>query len=290
MQTEFERQRPRLLGIAYRMLGTVDDAEDVVQDAYLRWHQADTDTIRVPEAWLVSVTTRLAIDRLRKASAERVRYTGTWLPEPLATGPDAAADRKAEMASDLSLAFLLLLERLGPEERAAFLLREVFDASYPEIARTLEKSQAACRQLVHRARIRIRGDRIRQAISPATQEQLLERFLAALAADDQEALLTLIAEDATWMSDGGGKVPATRRVIFGAARIVRLLRGLERKGRGLVRHQVSWINGEPALLTFAGRRLLFATSVDSDGHRLQAFYRVLNPDKLRHAEASRRIR
>ncbi len=285
----FERHGPRLFGIAYRMLGVVADAEEVVQEAYLRWHEADFAAVRNPEAWLVSVTTRLAIDRFRKASTERIHYTGMWLPEPVATEPGAATDRKAEMASDLSMAFLVLLEKLGPEERAAFLLREVFDAGYPEIARVLGKSQAACRQLVHRARVRVRGDRVRQVVPAETKERLLERFLAALAADDQEALLSLVAEDATWTSDGGGKVPATRRVIFGAGRIVRLLLGLERKGRGLVRHTVAWINGEPALRTYAGNRLLFTTAVESDGQRLLAFYRVLNPDKLHHAETSRRI-
>jgi len=280
---EFERHRARLFGIAYRMLGSVEDAEDVLQEAYLRWHRADPAAVRNPEAWLVAVTTRLSIDGLRRAAAERERYVGTWLPEPIATDPPSSADRQAEMASDLSMAFLVLLERLAPEERAALLLRDVFDTDYGEIARVLEKSEAACRQLVHRARVRVRGDRPRYSVSPETKERLLERFLAALGADDQETLLALVGEDASWTSDGGGKMPSVRRVVRGASKIVRLLLGLERKGRGLVRHEVAWLNGEPAVATYVGDHLLFTTSVETDGERLLAFYRVLNPEKLRHA-------
>ena len=178
----------------------------------------------------------------------------------------------------------MLLERLTPEERAAFLLRDVFDTGYGEIARVLERSEASCRQLVHRARARVRGRRTRFRVPSETHERLLERFLAALGADDQQAMLALVAEDATWISDGGGKVPSTRRVVRGAARIVRLVLGFERKGRGLVRHELAWINGEPAIVTHGGDRLLFTTSVETDGERLVAFYRVLNPEKLRHAE------
>lgn len=280
----FERHRPRLFGIAYRMLGSVADAEDVLQESYLRWHRADPATVREPEAWLVAVTTRLAIDRLRRAATEREHYIGTWLPEPIA-GAAAPADHRAEMVSDLSMAFLVLLERLAPEERAAFLLREVFDTSYEEIARVLEKSEVACRQLVHRARLRVRGERAaRFRVPPETQERLLERFLDALGAGDRDTLLTLVAGDATWNSDGGGKVPSTRRLIVGADRIVRLLLGLERKGKGRVSHRVAWLNGEPAIVTHAGDRLLFTTSVETDGDHFLGFYRVLNPEKLKHVE------
>ena len=280
---QFERHRPRLFGIAYRMLGSVEDAEDVVQESFLRWDDADPAEVRSAEAWLVAVTTRLAIDRLRRAATERRHYAGNWLPEPIATAPEAA-DRRAELASDLSMAFLVLLERLAPEERAALLLRDVFDAGYGEMARVLERSEAACRQLVHRARERVRGQRTRFRVPAETHERLLERFLAALGADDQEALLALLAEDATWTADGGGKVPATRRVVRGASRIVRLVLGFERKGRGMVRHDIVWLNGEPAIVTHAGNRLLFTTSAETDGERIVAFYRVLNPDKLRHAD------
>jgi len=279
----FQRYRPRLFGIAYRMLGSVADAEDVLQESYLRWHRSDAAAVREPEAWLVAVTTRLAIDRLRRAATEREHYIGAWLPEPIAVPADAS-DHHAELVSDLSLAFLVLLERLSPEERAAFLLREVFDTGYDEIAKVLDKSEPACRQLVHRARVRVRGERRRFQVPAETQERLLERLLEALAAGDRESLLELVAEDATWTADGGGKVAATRRLVLGAERIVRLLLGLERKGRGLVSHTLTWLNGEPAIVTHAGGRLLFTTSVVTDGERFLKFYRVLNPEKLRHVE------
>jgi RNA polymerase sigma-70 factor (ECF subfamily) len=207
---------------------------------------------------------------------------GQWLPEPIATAPEPA-DRRAETRSDLSLAFLLLLERLSPEERAAFLLRDVFDTGYAEIAQALERTEAACRQLVHRARARVRTERARFRVPAGTHERLLERFLAALGADDQAAMLALVAEDVTWTSDGGGKVAATRRLVRGASRVVRLVLGYDRKGRGVLRHEIAWINGEPAIVTRAGGRVLFVTSAATDGRRLTAFYRVLNPDKLRHA-------
>lgn len=275
----FENHRERLFGIAYRMLGSVEDAEDIVQEANLRWIIADAEAVRTPEAWLVTVTTRLSIDRLRRARVEREHYAGMWLPEPIAT---PASDRRADVESDLSVAFMLLLERLGPEERAALLLRDVFDAAYAEIARVLEKSEVACRQMVHRARTRVHNGRARYAVPPQALESLLERFLVALRADDKDALLELVAEDTTWTSDGGGKVTAGRRVIYGAARIVRLLLSLERKSLGTISHRVAWINGEPAIVSFRGDRVAFTTSVETDGERLFAFYRVLNPDKLQH--------
>jgi RNA polymerase sigma-70 factor, ECF subfamily len=279
----FERLRARLLGIAYRMLGSVDDANDTIQDVYLRWHETDLAAVRQPEAWLVAVTTRLSIDRARRAEIERMRYIGDWLPEPIATDPSTAPDRQVEIASDLSMAFLVMLERLAPEERAAFLLREVFDAGYDEIARVLEKSEGACRQIVHRARERVRSDRMRFAVAAETKERILEEFIAALEADDQERLLALVSEDATWRTDGGGRVSSVRRTLYGAPKIVRFLRGVERKGRGLVRHAVGWTNDEPVILTYVGDRLYCTTSVATDGERMLEFYRVLNPDKLGHA-------
>jgi RNA polymerase sigma-70 factor (ECF subfamily) len=277
----FELHRARLFGIAYRMLGTVDDANDVVQESYLRWHRADPAEIRAPEGWLVAVTTRLSIDRLRRSVVEREHYPGDWLPEPLVTAPHAA-DRSAELASDLSMAFLLLLERLAPEERAAFLLREVFDAEYSEIARVLERSEAACRQMVHRARERVRTDRARFPVTNETRERLVGRFLEAIRLEDRESLLAIVAPDATWTSDGGGVVRAARRTIQGGDRIVRLVLGVERKWGSQLRHEIAWINGEPAIVTMAGDHLFATMSFDTDGERLTGFYRVLNPVKLRH--------
>jgi RNA polymerase sigma-70 factor, ECF subfamily len=279
----YEHHRPRLWGIAYRMLGSVHDAEDVLQESYLRWHQADTAAVHTPEAWLVRVTTRLAIDRLRRTTAEREHYVGDWLPEPVATDTHAVTERRAEQASDLSMAFLVILERLAPEERAAMLLRDVFDTDYTEIARVLEKSEAACRQLVHRARVRVRRDRARFLVPPEVKERLVERFLAALAADDKDALLAIVAEDATWVSDSGGNVRAARNVVHGAERIVRFALGLEHKWGSSMRHRVAWINAEPAIATYVDGALVYTTSLDTDGERILALYRVLNPEKLRHA-------
>jgi len=283
----FGRYRSRLFGIAYRMLGSVQDAEDLLQEAYLRWHQTDADAVRSPEAWLVAVVSRLAIDRLRRATTERAAYEGSWLPEPIATGDFASAGHRAELASDLSMAFLVVLERLSPDERAAFLLREVFDCDYGEIARVLERSEAACRQLVHRARTRVRQGEPRFAVAPETKERLIERLLAALSAGDRDGLLGLLAEDATWTADGGGKVPATRRVFRGADRVARFLLGAERKWGHVVTHRVAWLNGEPAILSQVGGRVFAITAIDTDGDRIVAFYRVLNPDKLRHVGGPR---
>ena len=281
-----ERYRSRLFGIAYRMLGDVQDAEDLVQETYLRWHRPGREAVRAPEGWLVAVVSRLAIDRLRRLATERAAYVGTWLPEPLATDDCLAPDRGVELTSDLSVAFLVLLERLAPEERAAFLLREVFDTGYDEIARILEKSEAATRQIVHRARERVRSDRARFSPEPDAQEQLLHRFLAALESDDKEAMLAVIAPDATFMSDGGGVVSAARNVIMGSDRIARFLLSLEAKGRGRIVNRVMWLNGAPAVVTHVDGRLYFATSFETDGHRLLAAYRVLNPNKLRHLAAA----
>ena len=285
----FEAHRPRLFGIAYRMLGAVEDAEDVLQDAYLRWHQAKLDAIRSHEAWLVAVVTRLSIDRLRRLATERAAYVGNWLPEPIAT-PSSAPDGRAELASDLSMAFLVLLERLAPEERAAFLLREVFGAEYAEIAEVLDKSGAACRQMVHRARERVRRDERRYPSDPDAKRRLLERFVSALAAEDRDGVLSLLAGDVVLVTDGGGKAPSVQAIVRGAERLAQLLVGFERAGRlqlarhgrGELTHEVTMLNGEPATLTILEGRTLFATSFETDGERIVGVYRVLNPDKLRH--------
>lgn len=279
----FEAARPRLFGIAYRMLGSAADAEDLVQDAFVRWQTADQSTVRTPEAWLVTVVTRLAIDRLRRTALERAAYPGQWLPEPIATDAPSIPDRHVEAESDLSLAFLLLLERLAPEERAAFVLREVFDAEYDEIAQVLEKTEAASRQIVHRARVRVRADRARFQVATEAKQRLVERFLAALAASDKEAMLAVVAEDVTFTADGGGKAAAIRNVIHGADPILRLLFGFQEKGRGIVQHELTWLNGEPAIATYVKDQIFFTTSFTTDGERVLAIYRTLNPDKLRHA-------
>jgi RNA polymerase sigma-70 factor (ECF subfamily) len=279
--------RPRLLGLAYRMLGDMDEAEDVVQEAYLRWHQADRQDVRSSEAWLVTVVSRLAVDRLRRLNTQRAAYPGPWLPEPIAIDPPAAPnappppDHRAELASDLSVALLVLLERLAPEERAAFLLREVFGTDYAEIARILDRSQDAVRQMVHRARARVHTNRPRVATPPDAHEQILERFLAALAADDAPALLELLAPDVALASDGGGRALAARNWIVGADRVSRFLFGVTRKLRSKLAHRLTRLNGEPAWLTYQDGVLTSATTVDIAGGRIRAVHTVRNPDKLR---------
>jgi len=279
---EFERQRPRLRGLAYRMLGSVADADDVLQDAYMRWHGAAEAGVREPAAWLTTAVTRLCIDRLRAARVEREAYAGPWLPEPWLGDAEAGArpDRRQDRADDLSIAFLLLLERLAPEERAALLLHDVFELGYPQIAAALEKSEAACRQAVHRARERVRSERRRFAVTNAERRQLLDRFLAATRAGDDAQLLDLLAPAATLTSDGGGKAWAARKVIHGAGRIARLLLGVARKAPPHLEYVDTMLNGEPAVVTRIDGRPHATLSIDVEDGRIVAIWRVMNPDKL----------
>jgi RNA polymerase sigma-70 factor, ECF subfamily len=279
----FEPLRHRLFALAYRMTGTRADAEDIVQEAYIRWHQADADAVHSPEAWLVRVATRLSIDRLRKVSSEREKYTGPWLPEPLFGDP--SPEERLELASDISLAFMALLERLAPAERAAFLLHDVFDRDYPEIARVLRKSEAACRQVVHRARERVRGGRQRFRASEGDYRRLIEKFTEAAQTGDEATLLSLFAEEATLTSDGGGIVPAARKVIRGRRRIARLFLVLAHKFRGRMTQTILNINGEPGLVIFLDGEPLTVTSFETDGSRIFALYNVLNPEKLKGLRA-----
>jgi RNA polymerase sigma-70 factor (ECF subfamily) len=275
----FERLRGRLFGLAYRMLGSRAEAEDILQEAYLRWHQADRAAIEHPEAWLVTTTSRLAIDRLRRLKIEREAYVGPWLPEPIVS--PAPPDRNVGLADDLSIAFLTLLERLSPEERAAFLLHDVFDVGYTAIGSVLGRSEVACRQVVNRARERVRGERRRFAATEDAKRRLLQAFTAALEARDEKTLLALFAPDATWTADGGGKVGAAPQPIVGAERIVRLVLDL-REGfwpadRVL---EPKTVNGEPGLWVHDGDRPIAAMAVETDGERIVAVYAVLNPEKL----------
>jgi len=277
----FEPNRARLFGIAYRMLGSPAEAEDVVQEAYVRWHQSDRNTIRNSEAWLVTTATRLAIDRLRALKTEREAYVGPWLPEPMMAGTPPPPDRRLELASDPSVAFLVLLERLGPEERAAFLLHEVFDVDYGEIAAILEKNEDACRQIVHRARTRVRSKRKRFEVTEAAKANLLRKFTEALHARDEKALLTLFARDATWTADGGGRTAAAPRPIVGAERIATLVLGLrERLQSDTATMKLVDVNGETGLCVRANGHIIAVMSILCDGERIHAVYAVVNPDKL----------
>lgn len=277
---EFQRHRPRLFGIAYRMLGSRTDAEDVLQDAYLRWHRGASQDLRSPEAWLVTMVTRLCIDRLRAARTEREHYVGPWLPEPLIGDAAPAADARAELSSSLSIAFLVVLEQLEPDERAAFLLREVFDTEYAEIAEILGKSEAACRQIVSRARKRVRGRRPRAQVSDAARRSVLERFADAIQTRDKAALLALVAEKASWTSDGGGKARAARKVIRGRERVVRFVLAVLGRHTDQFAFEMTAVNGEPALAIRAEGRLFSVITVRTDGLRILDVYTVLNPSKL----------
>jgi RNA polymerase sigma-70 factor (ECF subfamily) len=262
------------------MLGSRADAEDVVQEAYVRWHQADRDHIETPEAWLVTATTRLALDRLRRLKTEREAYVGQWLPQPIVEAA-ARPDRELDLAADLSIAFLTMLERLAPEERAAFLLHDIFDVGYPQIARTLERSEAACRQLIHRARERVRGDRKRFEASDAAKTEMVSRFRQALEARDEQAILALFAPDATWTADGGGKAAAGLFPIHGADRITRLLLGIRDRFWADDRTmELATINGEPGLCIRDGGRVTATFSIATDGAQILEVYAVVNPDKL----------
>lgn len=277
----FEAIRPRLFGLAYRMLGSRADAEDIVQEAYLRWHEADRSKVENPEAWLVTAATRLSIDRLRRLKTEREAYIGQWLPEPLAVTPEPPPDHHLELSEDLSVAFLTLLERLAPDERAAFLLHDVFDVGYDGVAAVLDKSEAACRQVVHRARARVRGERKRFEASESAKAGMLHKFMAAMDARDEQALLELFAPDAVWTADGGGKANAGLNPIVGNDRIARLAIGIREKfwtrDRTL---RVCAVNGETGLCILDGDRLAAVMSIATDGERILAVYAVINPDKL----------
>jgi RNA polymerase sigma-70 factor (ECF subfamily) len=280
-QTElFQQHRPRLFGLAYRMLGTPADAEDVLHDAWLRWHAQDIGALDDPEAWLVTVTTRLALDRLRRAKTERAHYPGPWLPEPLIAESEQP-DARAEQAESLTLTFLLLLERLSADERAAFLLREVFDYSHAEASAMLGIGEDACRQRVHRARIKLREGRPQPPVDARTQRRLLERFAQALQQPDKETLRALFAEDALHVSDGGGVVRATLHPLHGAERLARLYLQLALQlSRQGVRYQLHLLNGTPALLSWLGDTLISASWIDDDGEQITAIHALRHPEKL----------
>lgn len=276
----FEENRGRIWRVAYRMLGSRAEADDVVQDAYLRWHDAPIDEIRTPQAWLTTTTTRLAIDRLRQLRAERELYTGPWLPEPIVSEAPPA-DSAAEMASELSVAFLAVLERLAPEERAAFLLHDVFDTDYDDIARTLGKTEAACRQIVSRARKRVRATLPRVRAGRDVSTQLLARFVEALQSHDRNAMLRLLAADAAWTADGGGKTRAALKVVHGADRVARFATGVFRKYVHAMTFRQVVVNGEPGLAVLFGEHLFAIMAIRTDGERILDVCSVLNPEKLK---------
>ena len=274
----FEAERGRLWALAYRMLGSAADADDAVQDTYLRWHGCAHATVKVPAAWLTTVCTRLCIDRLRAAKRARADYVGPWLPEPVADRamPDPGA--AAELAESLSIAFLLVLERLNPVERAAYLLREVFDYDYDALAEVLGKSHANCRQIVSRAKRRLGPPAARAAPTEAEFAALSARFLAA---GDVGAIEAMLSKDAALWSDGGGKALAALNVLRGATNVARFLAGIAGKQASEITLEPSRLNGAPAALLWQSGELIgtFSCDLAADG-RLCALYFMRNPEKL----------
>jgi len=281
----FEEHRNLLFAVAYRMLGTVADAEDVVQDAWLKWSAADHAKVAGPKAYLVRIATNLAVDRLRSARAQRESYVGPWLPEPLLTAPDIAED--VTMAESVSMAMLVVLETLTPLERAVFVLREVFGFSYAEIGRAVDRSEVSVRQLGHRAREHVQARRPRFEPGPGQRRAATERFFAAALGGDLNELMEVLAPDVTLWTDGGGKVRAARRTIEGADKVARWLSAVaDRPYAGVqpadMTFEIAEINGLPGTLIKGPAGLIGVFTVDAaaDG-RITEIHLVANPDKLR---------
>ncbi|MEQ1763001.1 MAG: RNA polymerase sigma-70 factor [Pyrinomonadaceae bacterium] len=277
----FDRHRSRLFGLAYRMLGTPDEAEEIVQDAYIRWHTTDLATVENPEAWLVSTTTRLSIDRLRKASRQRETYIGPWLPEPLMISNTPSPHEDVELASSLSTAFLLMLERLSPAERAVFLLHDVFDSSYSDIARIMEREEPAVRQMLHRARQRVRTDKPRFEADRDEHRRLVERFSKAAYTADETALLQLFSPDISVVTDGGGKVTAARKVVQGLQKVMRIFTIAIPPAAGGLTWKLVEINGEPGVIEYYNGEPFAANTFATENGRISTLYRIMNPEKLR---------
>jgi len=280
----FEEHRPVLLGVAYRMLGRLADAEDVVQEAWLRWSRADRTDVREPRGYLVRVTTRLAIDRLRRITSRGETYVGPWLPEPYVTDfgdvvPDTA--ERAVLADSVSLAVLVVLESLSPLERAVFVLREAFGYPYAEIAAVLEREESAVRQLAARARKHVDERRPRYDVDPAQRRDLTERFLAAAAEGDLEGLMAMLAPGVRLVGDSGGKSRAPLRVLETADKVGRFLIGAARKNAPDTTVRFLEVNGGPAALVLAAGKPDFVLQLDIADGRVQSVYVVRNPDKLR---------
>jgi RNA polymerase sigma-70 factor, ECF subfamily len=277
--------RRRLLGLAYRMLGSRSDAEDAVQDAYVRF--AGARDVRNPEAFLVTVVTRLCLDRLKSAKAQREIYVGPWLPEPVFDAEGLAANTATELADDLSFALMLALDRLSPLERAAFLLHDVFDMPFAEVAGMIDRTEAACRQLATRARRAVKDARPAPAATPESHARLLNAFSEAVASGDVSRLAGLLRADAIAMTDGGGRKSAALNPIMGADKVARFFIGVAKKNAGHdIRIEPAMINGTVGAIVYVDGELDHSFSMAIDRDRIAAVYIVRNPDKLRHIPAS----
>jgi RNA polymerase sigma-70 factor, ECF subfamily len=283
---EFSQFRTLTFSIAYRMLGSVAEAEDIVQEAFLRLHTAQTDGVNIesPRAYLAAITTRLAIDHLRSARVRRESYVGTWLPEPVVDEKEPAIVLQTEMGESLSMAFLLILESLSPIERAVFLLREVFDYEYSEVSQIVEKSEVNCRQVFARAKRHIDSGKPRFEVSAEKRTELAQRFISACQSGDLSSLVDLLATDAVFYGDGGGKATAILRPVEGRDKVARLVFGIFSKGKAFgirVRHVT--VNGGPGVMVFDDRdHVISVFSLDVLEGKIHAIRTVINPDKLAH--------
>lgn len=283
--------RDHLFDLAYRMLGSAADAEETVQEARLRFHSmsaAEQAAIETPDAYLSTVTTRLCLDRLKSARAKRETYVGPWLPEPLVT-TEETAESSVMRAESISLAFMVLLERLSPLERAAYLLHEVFDYPHSEVARALGKTPEACRKLLERAKKQVAEEKPRFAPTREAHQRLLAQFALAIEAGDAAALATLLHDDVRSVSDGGGKATAARKELVGVSDVVRLYAGLARLKPADTRIHVVDLNGWPALVVEAYGRVFSAVQIETDGEKIVAVRATLNPEKLTHVAAELRL-
>jgi RNA polymerase sigma-70 factor (TIGR02957 family) len=280
MTDVFTDHRSLLFSVAYRMTGSVADAEDIVQDAWLRWSTTDTEAVRAPVPYLVKTVTNLALNELTSARARRETYVGPWLPEPLLTGDSDVAE-EVEMAESVSLAMLVVLESLTPLERAVFVLGDVFGYTHADIAEMIDREPAAVRQLAHRARAHVEARRPRFPASPATRAELVNRFREACAGGELAPLMALLAPDVTVWSDGGGKVTAARRPVVGADNVGRWLLGvLAKMAAGGVAIETATINGETALLGSVDGQVVGSVHLDIDNGMIVGLRLVVNPDKL----------
>jgi RNA polymerase sigma-70 factor (ECF subfamily) len=279
----FDQYRSLLFSIAYRMLGSVADAEDMLQETFIRWQQAREEEFRSPRAFLITIISRLCINHLQSARVKREEYVGQWLPEPIVTGPGSDPLEIIRVDESLSMAFLVMLERLTPVERAVFLLREVFEYEYPEIATVLGESEANCRQILHRARQHVTAMRPRFKTSQRQKSDLLERFLKAMGSGDLEGLVELLASDIVLHTDGGGKAVAAPNLIRGARNVARGAMGTLKKlvPKNLV-FRLAQINGEPGLVSYLDGKAYSVLTLEAGAGHIQTIYVVTNPEKLAH--------
>ncbi len=280
----FEEYRPLLFSIAYRMLGSAVDAEDIVQDAYIRY-EATSEDIRSPKAFLTTMVTRLCINFLQSARVQREQYLGPWLPEPIRTDRDTLSlvpNQRVEIHETVSMAFLVLLEHLTPAERAVFLLREVFDYSYREIAAILEKQESACRQLFSRARKHITDNKPRFSASDEKHQELLDKFMGVVQNGELEPLMDMLVEDAVMWADGGGEATAAIYPIYGRENVARFVMGSTRLLRAGHRVEVGQINDEPAVLIYQEQKVSLVIFIEVNGEAIQSIRVISNPNKLKH--------